>query len=82
MNAKLKDIIERADTWPEEAQEEAVQFLLALEQEYAEPYELSDEDRRAIDRGLEDMRQGREDMRQGRFATDEQVKAVFNRHRR
>ena len=75
MNAKLKDIIERADTWPEEAQEEAVQFLLALEQEYAEPYELSDEDRRAIDRGLEDMRQGR-------FATDEQVKAVFNRHRR
>ncbi len=75
MNAKLKDIIKRADTWPEEAQEEAVQFLLALEQEYAEPYELSDEDRRAIDRGLEDMRQGR-------FATDEQVKAVFNRHRR
>jgi predicted transcriptional regulator len=75
MNAKLKDIIERADTWPEEAQEEAVQFLLALEQEYAEPYELSNEDRRAIDRGLEDMRQGR-------FATDEQVKAVFNRHRR
>lgn len=75
MNAKLKDIIERADTWPKEAQEEAVQFLLALEQEYAEPYELSDEDRRAIDRGLEDMRQGR-------FATDEQVKAVFNRHRR
>jgi predicted transcriptional regulator len=75
MNTKLKDIIERADTWPEEAQEEAVQFLLALEQEYAEPYELSNEDRRAIDRGLEDMRQGR-------FATDEQVKAVFNRHRR
>jgi predicted transcriptional regulator len=75
MNAKLKDIIERADTWPEEAQEEAVQFLLALEQEYAEPYELSDEDRKAIDRGLEDMRQGR-------FATDEQVAAVFNRYRR
>jgi predicted transcriptional regulator len=75
MNAKLKDIIECADTWPEEAQEEAVQFLLALEQEYAEPYELSDEDRKAIDRGLEDMRQGR-------FATDEQVAAVFNRYRR
>ena len=75
MNAKLKDIIERADTWPEEAQEEAAQFLLALEQGYAEPYELSDEDRGAIDRSLEDMRQGR-------LATDEQVKAVFNRHRR
>src|SRR6266851_10366024 len=56
MNAKLKDIIERVDSWPEEAQEEAAQLLLALEQEYAEPYELSDEDRRAIDRSLEDMK--------------------------
>ena len=74
MNAKLKDIIGRVDTWPEEAQEEAALMLLALEHEYAEPYELSDEDREAIDRSLEDMRQGR-------FATDEQVAAVFNRYR-
>jgi predicted transcriptional regulator len=74
MNVKLKDIIGRVDTWPEEAQEEAALMLLALEQEYAEPYELSDEDREAIDRSLEDMRQGR-------FATDEQVAAVFNRNR-
>ncbi len=75
MNAKLKDLIERVDTWPEQAQEEALQLLLALEQEYAEPYELSPEDRAAIDRSLDDMRAGR-------FATDEQVAAVFGRHRR
>jgi hypothetical protein len=75
MNENLKDVIKRVDAWPEEAQEEAAEFLLALEQEYAEPYELSDEDRKAIDRSLEDMRQGR-------FATDEQVAAVFNRSRR
>jgi predicted transcriptional regulator len=49
-------------------------LLLALEQEYAEPYELSDEECKAIDRGLEDARHGR-------FATDEQVAAVFNRYR-
>jgi predicted transcriptional regulator len=74
MNAKLKDILQRVDTCPEEAQEEAALLLLALEQEYAEPYELSDEECKAIDRGLEDARHGR-------FATDEQVAAVFNRYR-
>jgi len=74
MNANLKNIIRRVDTWPEEAQEQAAELLLALEQEYAEPYELSEEDRRAIDRSLEDMRQGR-------FASDEQVAALFSRSR-
>jgi hypothetical protein len=75
MNAKLKELIERVDAWPDEAQEEALQLLLALEQEYAEPYKLSSEDRAAIDQSLEDMRQGR-------FATDEQIAAVFGRSRR
>jgi predicted transcriptional regulator len=75
VNAKLKDLIERVGTWPEEAQQEALQLLLALEQEYAEPYELSPDDRAAIDRSLEDMREGR-------FATDEQVAAVLGRYRR
>ena len=74
MNARLKNLIERLDTWPTEAQEEALLLLLALEQEYAEPYELSREDRAAIDRSLEEMRTGR-------FATDEQVRAVFDRYR-
>jgi hypothetical protein len=75
MNPQLKNLIERVDTWPKEAQEEALQPLLALEQEYAEPYELSPEDRAAIDRSLADMREGK-------FATDEQVAALFDRFRR
>ncbi len=62
----LREILERAETWPEEAQEEAVNFLLALDQE------LADEDRAAIERGLDDMRHGR-------FASDEEVSAVFRR---
>jgi hypothetical protein len=74
MNAKLKDIIRRVDTWPSEVQEEAANLLLALEQVYATPYELSDADRSAIDRSLEDLREGR-------LATDAQVDAVFKRHR-
>ena len=74
MNAKLKDLINRIETWPPAAQEEAVQSLLAIEQEIAKPHELTDEDRAAIDRSLEDMRQGR-------FASDERVAAVFHRAR-
>jgi len=57
---------------PEETQEEAVSFLLALERELADPYVLTDEDRAAIERGLDDMRHGR-------FSSDEEVAAVFRR---
>ena len=75
MNARLKDILERAQSWPEAAQEHAIDLLLTIEQEYAaEPSELTEDDKAAIDRGLEDIRQGR-------FASDEQVKELFNRYR-
>jgi predicted transcriptional regulator len=73
MTAKdLREILERVEAWPEEAQEEALSFLLALERELADPYVLTEEDRAAIERGLDDMRHGR-------FASDEEVSAVFRR---
>ena len=75
MNAKFKDIVGRIETWPDRAQERAADLLLTLEHEYIEPYELTDEDRAAIDRSLEEARQGR-------FATDKEVEAAFNRFRR
>jgi predicted transcriptional regulator len=75
MNARLKDILERAQSWPEAAQENAVDLLLALEREYAEPYQATDEELAAIDRGLRDAAEGR-------FATDAEVEAVFAKHRR
>lgn len=68
----LRDILQRAEAWPEQAQEEAVDFLLCLEQELADPYVLTDEDRAAIERGLNEMRHGR-------FASEEEVAAVFRR---
>jgi predicted transcriptional regulator len=37
-------------------------------------YELSDDERTAVRRGLEEMRQGK-------FASDEEVEAVFSRYR-
>jgi predicted transcriptional regulator len=75
MNARLKDILERVQSWPEAAQENAVDLLLALEREYAEPYQATDEELAAIDRGLRDVAEGR-------FATDAEVEAVFAKHRR
>jgi hypothetical protein len=74
MNVRLKDILERAQSWSEAAQEHAIELLLALEQEYADPYELTDEDKAAIDRSVEEAKQGR-------FASDAEVKAVFSRSR-
>ena len=60
------------ETGPEQAQEEAISLLLSIEEELANPYVLSEEDRAAIERGLEDLRHRR-------FATDEQLSAVFRR---
>jgi hypothetical protein len=75
MSKRLKEIIERAETWQEEAQEEAIATLQAIEAEFAEPYELTEDDRKAIDRGLEDVRRGR-------IASDEEVSRLFAQYRR
>jgi hypothetical protein len=75
MKKNLKEIVERAETWPEEAQEEAIATLQAIEAELAEPYQLTEDDRKAIDRGLEDVRLGR-------IASDEEVSRLFARYRR
>jgi hypothetical protein len=73
MEAKaLRGILQRIETWPEHAQQRALDLLLSIEQELVDPYVLTDEDRNAIERSLDDMRHGR-------FASDEQVAAVFRR---
>jgi predicted transcriptional regulator len=74
MNSKLKAMIGRAETWPQEAQDEAIAALQAIEAELAQPYELSEDDRKAIDRGLEDVRRGR-------IASEEEVSKLFARYR-
>jgi predicted transcriptional regulator len=75
MNAKLKDIIERAESWPEQAQEELAQIALEIEAQLHGHYHATPEDIEVIDRGLRDAAEGR-------FATDEQVAAVFAKYRR
>jgi hypothetical protein len=43
MNAKLKEVIERVQTWPENRQEDAANVLLEMEAQDTSSYELTDE---------------------------------------
>jgi predicted transcriptional regulator len=71
----LESLIDRAASWPEEAQADLLRFMIDTEAKHFGVYRLSDEERTAIRRGLEDAEQGR-------FATDEQIAELFARFRR
>jgi predicted transcriptional regulator len=74
MNKRLETLFERIGAWPDEAQAELVDSILAIETKHLGVYRLSNEERAAVRRGLEEMRAGK-------FATDEEVAAVFDRYR-
>jgi hypothetical protein len=72
---QIKEMLDRVLTWPPEAQEEVVASLATIEEQVAALRTLSPDDRDALARSAEDIRLGR-------YATEEQVKAVFDRYRR
>jgi hypothetical protein len=74
MPNKLKELLARVETWPEAVQDEVVASLEAIEEEFLGLHELSSDDVAALERSAEDVRLGR-------FATEEQVREVFDRHR-
>jgi hypothetical protein len=74
MTDKLRELIVKVETWPQEAQEELVRSAFDIEMRYVGRYELSEEDRAALAQSLDDVRNGR-------FATDDQVTEVFARFR-
>ena len=71
----LKDVLERVKTWPEEAQAELAQIALEIDAGlgtgvyHATPKELA-----GIDRGLKAARDGK-------FATDDAVSRIIEKHR-
>ena len=71
----LEALMERAASWPEEAQAELMRFMIDTEARHFGVYRLNDEERAAI-------RQGLDDAYAGQFATDEQVAELFSRLRR
>lgn len=72
MNNKLRQLVQRAETWPEAAQEAAVASLQAIEEDYLGLAELTRED-------LEALKKSGEDVRVGRFANEAEIHEVFGR---
>ena len=70
----IETFLERIADWPKEAQAEVVKAIVDIETKYFGVHKLNAKERAAIERGLEEMRQGK-------FASDEEVAALFNRYR-
>jgi len=74
MDDLVETLLERVADWPDQAKAELVKSIVDIETKHFGVYKLTAEERTAIEEALEEMRQGK-------FATDEQVAAVFNRYR-
>jgi predicted transcriptional regulator len=74
MTALTKKLLDEVQTWPLEDQEELAEYAREIRGRRTGVYKLSEEERAGIERGLADMRAGR-------FATDEQIAAIFQKAR-
>lgn len=74
MNGRLKTLLERAESWPEKAQDEAIASLEAIEDAFVGPEQFGAED-------LAAFRRSAEDVKHGRFASEAEVQELFDRHR-
>jgi hypothetical protein len=66
----LKDVMGRIETWPEADQAELLAYPLEIEARHDRRCHAGAEELQGIDRGLKAAQEGR-------FATDEEVEAVF-----
>jgi predicted transcriptional regulator len=74
MTVLTKKLLEEVETWPLEDQEELAEYAREIRGRRTGIYKLSEDECAGIERGLADMRAGR-------FATDEQIAAIFRRAR-
>jgi predicted transcriptional regulator len=71
----LKDAMQRAESWPQEAQEELAELAFEIDAQLKrDKYQATPDELAGIDRGLKAAREGH-------FATDVEVEAVFAKHR-
>jgi predicted transcriptional regulator len=68
-------LLERAETWPQEAQEELIRSALAIERKHGGVYRLDDEERA-------DIREGLAEIERGEVASEDEVQATFDDLRR
>lgn len=71
---QIEAVFERVRAWPQDWQEDAISVLLALEKDFENPYELTEEDERDLDAGLAEADRGE-------FVPDEEIEAFFARFR-
>jgi hypothetical protein len=75
MTKALKDVLTRAEAWPDWAQQDLAELALEIDREVnAGTYRATREELRKIDEALAAVRRGE-------IATDDEVEAVFAKHR-
>jgi hypothetical protein len=72
MNQAAKILLEQVASWPEEDQEELAEYARDIEARRTGVYRLNEDERTGVERGLEAMRDGK-------FASDEQIAAIFRK---
>jgi hypothetical protein len=73
MNRLLKEVIEHAETWPLEDQEELAEYAREIEARRSGVYTMSDQERVAVGKGLAEADRGQ-------FASEERVAEADKRH--
>ena len=71
----LKKFLSRIPTWPKEAQDELIRSMAEIETRYSNVYHLDDQERAALKKSAQDVRNKR-------FASNEETDAVFGRFHR
>jgi hypothetical protein len=74
MNRILKEVIEHAETWPQEDQEELAEYAREIEARRTGVYTMSDEERAAVGKGLAEADRGQ-------FVSEELVSESDKRHK-
>jgi predicted transcriptional regulator len=70
MNSGTRALLERVESWPTEYQEELADFIREVESRRTGIFRLSEDERAAVQEGMEDARRGN-------FATDEEIEAFY-----
>jgi hypothetical protein len=73
MNRLLKEVIEHAETWPLEDQEELAEYAREIEARRTGVYTMSDQERVAVGKGLAEADRGE-------FVSEERVAEADKRH--
>jgi predicted transcriptional regulator len=74
MSDTIDKVLERVKSWPEERQADAVRVLEAMEHAGTTALKLTDEERTAVQIGLDQANRGE-------FATEKEMEAFWHRNR-